>query len=77
MARKTVTITLKVTVRDYTKEERDDEGLDKEDCDGSAEAFDGVDLAEALAEHIEHEQDEILAGSNSYVKIHSVEAHAE
>lgn len=76
MAKKTITITLKVEVRDFSKGERDEEGLDKEDCDGAAEAFDGVDFADTLARHIEDEQDELLAGSSSYVKIVAVDATA-
>lgn len=77
MGKRTVTITLKVTVRDFSKAERDEEGLEKWDCDGMAAEFDGNDLAEALAHHIEDEQDELLAGSGAYVKIASVEATAE
>lgn len=76
MAKKTITIKLKVEVRDFTKGERDEEGLDKEDCARAAKRFDGVDFAETLARHIEDEQDELLAGSSSYVKIVAVDATA-
>jgi len=77
MPKRTVTITIKVSVRDYTKWERDEEGLDKEDCQGACAEFDGNDLAEVLAHHIEDEQDELLAGSGAYGKIVSVQATAE
>lgn len=74
MAKKTVKILLEVTVRDFTKAEREAEDLDKENCAGAAKAFTGDDLAELLPFHIESMQDEILAGSNAMVKIVSVDA---
>ncbi len=75
--RKTVVIKLTVIVRDYTKAERDEEGLDKEDCEDAAASFDGQDLADTLAHYLTAETDEILAGSNSYVKIVAADGIAE
>lgn len=77
MARKTLIIKLTVVVRDFTKGEREDEGMDKEDCEGAAEGFDGQDLAETIAHYLTSEQDEILAGSNACVKIAAADGAAE
>lgn len=77
MVKRTVNITLKIKVRDLTKEERETEGIDKSDCEDAVAEFDGSDLAEILADRIQDEQDELLAGSGAWVKIESVEATAE
>lgn len=74
MAKRTIEITLKIAIHDFTKAERDEESLEKDDCAGAVDEFDANDLAEALADHIESEQDELLAGSDAYVKIASVKA---
>jgi len=76
MAKKTIEITLHITVRDFTAEERAEEGLEYEDCRDAAKDFDGMDLADSLVDYIVDEQDELLAGSNACVKIIGVEANA-
>ena len=74
---KKIKIMLEVTVRDLTKAERDEEGLDIEDCRDAAKEFDGCDLADTIAQYVYDDQDELLAGSGAMVKVISVHAAVE
>lgn len=77
MARRTIHFKVAITIRDYTKAERDEESLEKEECEDMAESADADDIAEALAYHLKEEADEILAGSNVLVKVTAVTAKPE
>lgn len=77
MGQRKIKIMLEVTVRDYTKIEREEEGLENDECVDASADFDAEDLADTIAQHVEDEQDELLAGSGSYVKIKAVTATVE
>lgn len=74
MAQHTVKILLEVTVRDFTRAEAKTEQMDYELCKGAANESVADTLAEVIAHHIEQEQDEILAGSETFVRIAAVSA---
>lgn len=65
---KKVRITLEVTVRAFTKEERLDECVEAEDCRGAVQEFGANDLAETLAQYVMDDQDEILSGAMVKIK---------
>ena len=74
MGQHTVKILLEVTVRDFTKAEAKAEEMDYELCKGAANEGIANTLAEVIEFHIENAQDEILAGSDTFVKIAAVSA---
>ncbi len=74
MTQHTVKILLEVTVRDFTKKEARAEGMDPHLCEGAANESVSDTLSECIAHYIQDMQDEILAGSETFVKIAAVSA---
>lgn len=75
MGYRKVTMTLTFEVRAFTEEEREDEQASRKDCSGAVKALDPQAFAEQVVAFLEQEdaQQELLAGSEMFVKIHSVE----
>lgn len=67
-------ITLDVTIRAFTKDEREEMGVLAEDCRGAVKEFDSNDLATTIAAFVLGDQDEFLAGTDAMIKIKSIVA---